>query len=66
MDYPYQFHERYTLKLAFDAFNLFNAQKETGKSQNLDLSPGAPSVDYGKPTAFQGPFYARASIRLEF
>ena len=66
LDYPVQLHERYTLKLAFDAFNLFNTQTETGKNQNLDLAPGTPSVDYGKPTGFQGPFYARGSIRFEF
>lgn len=66
LDYPVQFQERYTLKLAFDAFNLFNTQHMTGKNQNLDRSPGVPSQDYGKPTGFQNPFYARASIRLEF
>jgi hypothetical protein len=66
VDYPIPFHDRYTLKLAFDAFNIFNTQTETGKNQNLDLSPGQPSVDYGKPTGFQGPLYARGSIRFEF
>jgi len=71
MDYPWQFHERYTLKMAFDAFNIFNTQKMTSKNQYLDLQPGVPNVDYGKPggaanPGFQGPFYARASIRLEF
>lgn len=66
MDYPYQIRERYTLKLAFDAFNIFNTQKMTGQTQNLDLSPGVSNPDYQRPTAFQGPFYARASIRLEF
>lgn len=66
LDYPVQFYEKYTLKFAFDAFNLFNSQRMTGVSQNLDLSPGAPSPDYGKPTGFQGPLYARASIRFEF
>jgi hypothetical protein len=66
VDYPVQVQERYTLKLAFDTFNIFNVQKMTGKNQNLDLSPGAPSPDYGRPTGFQSPFYARASVRLEF
>jgi len=66
LDYPVQLYEKYTLKFAFDAFNLFNSQRMTGVNENLDLSPGAPSVDYGKPTAFQGPLYARASIRFEF
>ena len=66
LDYPIQMHERYTLKLAFDAFNLFNRQTLTGTNQNLDSAPGTPSPDYLKPTALQGPFYARGSIRFEF
>jgi hypothetical protein len=66
LDYPLQLKERYTLKFAFDAFNIFNTQKQTGKNQNLDTAPGSPSVDYGKPSGFQGPFYARGSIRFEF
>ena len=40
MDYPWQFHEKYTLKLAFDAFNIFNTQHQTNTNQNLDHSPG--------------------------
>jgi len=66
LDYPVQLHERYTFKFAFDAFNVFNTQKQTGKNQNLDTAPGSPSVDYGKPNGFQDPFYARGSIRFEF
>ena len=66
VDYPIPFHDKYTLKLAFDAFNLFNSQTLAGKNQNLDLAPGVNSVDYGKPTGFQGPLYARGSIRFEF
>lgn len=66
LDYPWQMKEKYTMKFAFDAFNLFNAQRMTALNQNLDTAPGSPSVDYAKPLGFQGPFYARASIRLEF
>ena len=66
LDYPVQFKEKYTLKLAFDAFNIFNIQHMTNKNQNLDSAPGTISPDYGKPLGFQGPFYARASIRMEF
>ena len=51
MDYPFQFHDKYTLKLAFDAFNIFNSQHRTGTNQNLDTAPGSPSVDYEKPLA---------------
>jgi hypothetical protein len=66
MDYPVQLREKYTLKFAFDAFNIFNAQHMTGKNQNLDTAPGSPSADYGRPSGFQTPFYARASVRFEF
>jgi hypothetical protein len=66
LDYPLQLKEKYTLKLAFDAFNLFNTQHMTSKNQNLDSAPGTLSPDYGKPLSFQPPFYARASIRMEF
>jgi hypothetical protein len=66
VDYPLQMHDKYTFKFAFDAFNIFNSQFLTAKEENLDTAPGAPSVDYGKPLGFQGPFYARASIRFEF
>lgn len=66
VDYPVKLRENYTLKLAFDGFNVTNSQFQTGKSQNLDSAPGVSSPDYGKPASFQGPFYARASIRLEF
>ncbi len=66
LDYPWQIKEKYTMKFAFDAFNIFNAQRMTSLNENLDTAPGSPSVDYGKPLGFQGPFYARASVRLEF
>jgi hypothetical protein len=66
LDYPLQLHDKYTLKMAFDAFNIFNTQHMTNKNQNLDSSPGVISPDYLKPLGFQAPFYARASLRLEF
>jgi hypothetical protein len=66
LDYPVQIKEKFTMKLAFDAFNILNTQHMTNKNQNLDSSPGVISPDYGKPLGFQGPFYARGSIRLEF
>ncbi len=65
-DYPVSLKERYKLKFAFDGFNVTNSQFMTNKNQNLDSAPGVASPDYGKPLFFQGPFYARASIRLEF
>jgi hypothetical protein len=71
-DYPISIKEKYAVKLAFDAFNVTNSQFITGKVQFLQqAAPGvgvAPAVDldYGRPSSFQGPFYARGSIRLEF
>ena len=66
------FGEKYSLKLAMDTFNVTNSQFETGRVQELQLT--SPSVgatpqlnaDYGRPTSFQGPFYARGSVRFEF
>lgn len=66
LDYPVQLHEKFNLKMAFDAFNILDAKRMTNLNQNLDTAPGSPSVDYAKPLGFQSPFYARASIRLEF
>lgn len=65
-DYPVHFGEKRLLKFALDTFNVTNSQYQTGKNQNLDTSPGAANLDFGKPTAFQGPFNARGSVRFEF
>ncbi|MBT9332603.1 TonB-dependent receptor [Paracidobacterium acidisoli] len=71
-EYPVTMHDRYTLRFAVDAFNVTNSQFMTGKVQYTE-QPGtgvgvAPisNTDYGRPTSFQGPFYARGSIRFEF
>jgi hypothetical protein len=59
-------------KLAFDTFNVTNSQFITSKVQYLQQPAGAVAVapqvnlDFGRPSAFQGPFYARGSIRFEF
>jgi hypothetical protein len=76
LDYPVplgtHFGEIYHLKLAMDMFNVTNSQFETGRDQNTQLGNGsvgaAPplNADYNRPTSFQGPFYARGSVRLEF
>jgi hypothetical protein len=71
-DYPISIKEKYFVKLAFDSFNVSNSQFITGKVQYLQqAAPGvgvAPVVnqDFGRPSAFQGPFYARGSVRFEF
>lgn len=76
LDYPVpvgsHFGEKYSLKLAMDMFNATNSQFQTSRVQFTQLSSpyvGATprlDTDYGRPTSFQGPFYARGSIRLEF
>jgi len=74
-EYALPVHEGKVLKLALDAFNVTNSQFMTGKVQYTQQpASGYPVVgaapplnaDYGRPTSFQGPFYARATIRFEF
>lgn len=74
LDYPVSLHasEKYSLKLAMDMFNVTNSQYQTGRVQYTQLSsPGVGAIpalnaDYGRPTSFQAPFYARGSVRFEF
>ena len=60
-----------------DMFNVTNCQYITSKVQYTQqpasgyMTPGrhlSPplNLDYGRPTSFQGPFYARATLRFEF
>jgi hypothetical protein len=71
-DYPINFKEKYSVKLAFDSFNVTNSQFTTSKVQYLQQPATGVGVtptvnkDFGRPSAFQGPFYARGSIRFEF
>ena len=74
-EYALPIHENKVLKLALDAFNVTNSQYITGKVQYTQQGAGTYPVvgatpqlnkDYGRPTSFQGPFYARATIRFEF
>ncbi len=64
--------ERYRLKLAMDMFNVTDSRFQISRNQFTQLglsgvgaTPSA-NADYGRPTAFQTPFYARGSVRLEF
>ena len=77
LDYPVplgsHFAEHYRLKLAMDMFNVTNSQFETARNQftqnnNTGGIGTAPplNADYNRPTSFQGPFYARGSVRFEF
>jgi hypothetical protein len=67
MDYVVPKGEKYRLKLAMDFFNVTNSQFQTGRVQYTQLaSTFAVNKDYGRPTSFQQPFYARGSVRFEF
>ena len=72
LDYPVHLGERYSLKLAMDMFNVTNSQFATARVQFTQLaSPGIGAtpplnLDYNRPSSFQGPFYARGSVRFEF
>ena len=74
-EYALPIHDTKVLKLALDAFNVTNSQFITAKVQyTQQAASGYPVVgstptlnsDYGRPTSFQAPFYARATIRFEF
>jgi hypothetical protein len=66
-DYPVKLGEKYSLKLAFDTFNVTDSRFTIGKNQNVDLGAGLGNdASYNTPITFQRPFYARGSIRFEF
>jgi len=65
-DYPWHIHETYAVKFALDAFNVTNTRFVTNRNQNLDTSPGVSNPDYNKVSQYQGPFYARMSVKFEF
>ncbi len=74
-EYALHIREGKVLKLGLDAINVTNSQPIAGKVEySQQPANGTPIVgntpqinsDYGRPTAFQGPFYARATIRFEF
>jgi hypothetical protein len=64
--------ERYKLKLAMDMFNVTNSKFQTSRNQYTQLglsgvgAPPSANQDFGRPTAFQTPFFARGSVRFEF
>ena len=74
-EYALHIHESQMLKFGIDAINVTNSQPILGKVQfTQQPANGYPvvgntpnlNVDYGRPTAFQGPLYARATLRYEF
>ena len=74
-EYTIPLHEAVALKLSLDAFNVTNSQPILSKVQfTQQTASGYPVVgaspaldtDYGRPTAFQGPFHTIATLRFEF
>jgi len=74
-EYALPIHESKVLKMGIDMFNVTNSQYITGKVQYTQQPASGYMVvgstpqlnaDYGRPTNFQGPFYARGTIRFEF
>jgi hypothetical protein len=73
----YRIKEKYTIRGAFDGFNVTDSQPTMSLNQNLDLSAGVINKDGpqisngvitvgGKPTAFQTAFRARFKLAFEF
>jgi hypothetical protein len=74
-EYALHIHEDKVLKFGLDAINATNSQPIGGKVQYTQQGAAVTPVvgntpnlnkDYSRPTNFQGPFYARATLRFEF
>jgi hypothetical protein len=74
-EYALHLHEDKVLKFGLDAINVTNSQPIGGKVQYTQQGAAVTPVvgntpnlnkDYSRPTNFQGPFYARATLRFEF
>jgi hypothetical protein len=65
-DYPVKIGEKYSLKLAFDAFNVTDSRSLTAVDQDSALAYGDPNADFLKPLSFQRAIYGRGSLRFEF
>jgi hypothetical protein len=74
-EYTLPLHESKVLKMGLDTINVTNSQPIIGKVQYTQQPASTYPVvgttpnlntDYARPTAFQGPFYARATLRFEF
>ncbi len=65
-DYPLKIRESFSVKLAFDTFNITNSRSLAAVDQKSALSYGDPNVDFLKPLSFQRAFYGRGSVRIEF
>jgi hypothetical protein len=67
-EYAKKLSERYTVRVGSDLFNITNTQSAVLIDQFRDISFQAPNsnLDFQKPLAFQTPFYARFSVKMEF
>jgi hypothetical protein len=74
-EYSIPIHDKATIKLAFDGFNVTNSQPILSKVQYTQQTASgypvvgaAPAIDtdYGRPTAFQAPFNAQFTLRIEY
>jgi hypothetical protein len=62
-----RFHDKYTVRGTFDAFNVTDSQPTTGQNQNYDTSFGSPqNPDYQRPSSFQAAFRCRFALAFEF
>jgi len=68
LEYPWKINDRFTLKLAFDAFNITDTRRQTLINQQVDLQFGILNADFGKPYLrfFVPPFSSRGIVKLEF
>ena len=74
-EYALHVREDKILRFGLDAINVTNSQPIAGKVQYTQQPAAVTPVvgstptlnkDYSRPTGFQGPFYARATLRFEF
>ena len=67
LDYPFNFGDKGSLKLAFDGFNVTNSQFTRTVNQNIDTGfQQAADPTFNSPTSYQRAFYGRFSVRYEF
>lgn len=67
LDYPINFGDKGSLKLAFDGFNVTNSQFVRAVNQNIDTGfQQQADPTFRSPISFQRAFYGRFSVRYEF
>jgi hypothetical protein len=75
VDYRWDLSDRFRLRPQIDVFNILNQQHIENVVNWIELAPGVPDVDFGKPLGmatarsprgYQLPLSVRASLRFEF